>query len=97
MARLQSNIPLVQLRKEAGKLMVIKQYSHGLVVTKYPDMSKIKATKKQKVVRSKFKEAVAYAQSILQDDAQRKLYQQKVKPPQTIYHFALQEYMKNHL
>ena len=96
MARLQSNTSLRELRKQAGKVIAIKQYRQGLVITKYPDMSKIKPTQKQKAMRRKFKQAVAYAKSILQDEALIKLYQQKVKPSQSIYHFAVKEYMKSH-
>ena len=93
MARLKTTIPVNELRKMAGKLMVIKQYKHIVVVTKYPDMSKVKPTQKQKEKRRKFSEAVAFAQSILKDEALKKAYLQKLSGKQTVYHFALKEYL----
>ncbi len=94
MARLNTDIPIQELRKVTGKLVVVKQYGEKLVITQYPDMSKIRASEKQKDMRNKFRQAVNYAKGILQDPAKRKLYSKKVKAPQTLYHFLLQEYLK---
>jgi hypothetical protein len=47
-----------------GKKYVIKQYKKGQVVTRYPDMSGIVPSTKQKVRRRLFARAVRYAQSI---------------------------------
>ena len=67
MARLHSNDPLSQLSGHIGKKVVVKQYTNKTIVTAYPDMSKVKPSKKQKAKRSIFKEAVAYAQHINRD------------------------------
>jgi len=59
-------------------------------------MSDVKPSQKQKEKRSKFKEAVQYAKSITQDPAAKKIYQKKIKSTQTVYHFAISEYLLNH-
>lgn len=95
MAKIKSDISLEELKKLLGKEMVVKQYAHGKVITKFPDMSNIVPSKQQKQERSKFKEAVAYAQVILQDPEKKAAYQKKIAPGQTVYHFALKEYLQS--
>ncbi len=96
MATANNNIVLHETSGHIGKQIVIKQYAYGTVVTKYPDMSNIKPSKKQKQKRNKFKEAVAYSKAIINDPVKKKAYSKKVKKGQTVYHFALQEYLNNH-
>src|SRR5665647_797308 len=47
-----------------GKKYVVKHYRKGIVVTKYPHMTGIIASKKQVVCRASFAEAAAYARDI---------------------------------
>jgi len=56
-------------------------------------MSKVKASVKQKGNRSVFKDAVAYAKSIIANPEKKKKYSLKVKPGESIYHYALKEYL----
>jgi bifunctional DNA-binding transcriptional regulator/antitoxin component of YhaV-PrlF toxin-antitoxin module len=93
MAR-SKNIFLHNVRGQIGKEIVVKKYGKKTVVTKYPDMSKVKPSKLQKVKRSKFAEAVANAQNILRTPALKAQYAKKVKRRQTVYNYAIKEYMK---
>lgn len=85
-------------RGHIEKTIVVKQYPEDrTIITAYPDMSRVKPSKDQKVQRSLFKEAVAYAKSILADDtekqkAQSRLYQRTG----SLYHALLKEYIQLH-
>ena len=73
---------------------VIKQTRHGAVLSKIPDMSKVKPSKLQKQKRAVFKQAVAYAQAILADPEKLKEYKKNVKRGKTVYHTAIAEYFR---
>ncbi len=93
MAR-SKNILLHGSSGHIGKEFVIKKYGNKTIITAYPDMSKVKPSKLQKVKRSRFAEAVAYAQNILRDPALKAQYAKKVKQGQKVYHYAIKEFMK---
>jgi hypothetical protein len=76
-----------------GKTVVVKQYATKTVITAYPDMSKVMASAKQQYCKFLFKEAVAYAQSILNDPAQKAAYAAKLPAGRSVYHAALSEYL----
>lgn len=94
MARANKSLLLAGLRGRVGDI-VIKQYRYGTVVTKLPDMSKVKTTKLQKKKRKRFKEAVAYAKQILADPEKKAIYKTRIKKGKTIYHSAISEFLKN--
>ncbi len=94
MAQSRSNVITRGLQGQLGKQLVFKQYGKKTVVSRYPDMSRIKPSSLQKEKRSRFAEAVAYAQRINNDPVLKAQYRQKVKKKQTVYHYALQEYLK---
>lgn len=56
-------------------------------------MSKVKPSKLQKAKRNVIKEAVVYARNI-NNPALKKKYLKKIKAIQSVYHFAIQEYLK---
>ncbi len=93
MARIKNNIILHGASGHIGKQVVIKQYAYGKVLSKFPDMSNIKPSKKQEEKRNKFSDAVAYAKGILKNEQLKNAYRQKLKGKQTVYHFALQQYL----
>ena len=93
MARLPSNNVFSNISGQLGRQLVVKQYGNKTVVTAYPDMSKIKPSKKQKEKRNLFKEAVVYAKKINNDSKLKQKYLKKVKPGQTVYHYAIKEYL----
>lgn len=96
MASVDKSSAFSALSGQVGKQLVFKKYGNKTVVSAYPDMSKVKPSKLQKAKRNIFKEAVAYAQEINNNAALKKKYQKKVKKGQTVYHFAIQEFLKKH-
>lgn len=95
MAQSLKNILLHQVRGQIGKQIVVKRYGNKTVITAYPDMSKIKPSKKQKAKRKLFADAVAYAKNINNDPVKKTLYKKKVKKGQTVYNYAIKEYLKS--
>ena len=93
MAILDSPV-LEGLRGHIGKQLVFKRYGDKTVVTRYPDMSRVKRSHLQKASTGLFKEAVAYAQSILRDEKKRKTFAKKLRRGQTVYHAAISQFMK---
>ena len=91
MARLPANAALSKMSGQLGKQIVFKQYGDKTVVTQYPDMSRVKPSLLQKHKRSIFKEAVAYAKIINRNPELKKKYLEKVKPGESVYHYALKE------
>ncbi len=75
--------------------LVFKHYKDKVVVTKVPNFGPDKPSKLQKVYRSEFSKAVAYAQTITRNKEKKKTYEKKVKPGQRVYNYAIQEYYKN--
>lgn len=88
-----NNIILKGVSGAVGKQMVVKQYAYGTVVTRYPDMSRVKPSRQQKQARSVFRDAVAYAQEILRSPAKMAGYKKGLKKGETVYHKAIKEYL----
>jgi hypothetical protein len=95
MARTNPDGLLKNVSGKIGDQIVVKQYKDKIVISKYPDMSKVKPSKLQKNNRSLFKEAVAYAMDINRNPQKRKIYLQKVSHGESVYRFALKEYLTN--
>ena len=94
MASIGSNL-LKDLKGHLGKQIVVKQYGDKTVVTKYPHVKgKRKPTHNQQVFRDHFAKAVQYAQAINRDREQHALYLTKVNKGQSVYHYALKEYLE---
>jgi hemoglobin-like flavoprotein len=77
-----------------GKL-VFKRYGNKTIVTKFPDMTNIKPSKEQKTQRKLFARAVVYAKVINNNPELKKAYKKKVKNRQTVFQYAMKEFMKN--
>ena len=67
------------IRGAIGKEYVIKHYRYGVIRTKYPDMTNIIASTRQRKCRDLFKEAVAYAKAVIADTV---LKEMATKTPQ---------------
>lgn len=94
MARVIENDLIENLSGKVGKQLVYKTYSYGTVVSRYPDMSKVKLSAKQKNANKLFAKAVAYAKKVIADPVLRKKYEEKLTPGKTVYNVALADYMK---
>ncbi len=81
------------LRGQIGRQLVFKQYGTKTVVSRFPDMSSVQQSALQKANNNRFAEAVAYAQGINNDPAKKAAYAQKVKKGQTVFHFAIKEFL----
>ena len=90
-----NNLLLDNLQGQIGKTIVVKRYGNKTVISAYPDMSNIVPTKAQKKGRKVFAKAVAYAKKISNDPVKKALYKKKLKKRQTVYNYAIKEYMKN--
>ncbi|MCU7552490.1 hypothetical protein OCK74_25450 [Chitinophagaceae bacterium LB-8] len=94
---------LGMIRGSIGKCFVVKHYRGNkkkkwkkrIVITKYPDMSGIVASEKQRVRRDLFKEAVAYAQWILSDPERKEAFRKTLprKKRKHVYQAAIRLYM----
>jgi hypothetical protein len=93
MAKIDDSL-LKGLRGALGKQLVVKQWRDKVVVTKYPDMRRVKPSELQKIGRNLFAEAVAYASAINRNPIQKAAYLQKVKDGETVYHYAIKEYFE---
>ena len=76
-----------------GKQFVVKHYRKGPIVTKYPDMTSIIASKNQEACRQRFQEASAYAVFIIGDPAKREALELRIGKVTGLYNAAIKEYM----
>ena len=90
-----SNFLLSQVQGQIGKKIVVKHYGKKVVVTKAPNMSGIKASPQQKVQRSRFAEAVAYAKHINDTPELKATYVKKASKSKSVYQYVLKEYLKH--
>ena len=94
MARITNKSVFNALSGRIGKELVIKQYGDKVVVSKYPDMSKVKPSKWQMRGRERIKEATAYALSILNDPHLKAAFEKELKPGESVYHKAKKQYFE---
>lgn len=94
MAKQYQNPLTKGLRGQVGKQLVFKQYGTKTVVSRYPDMSNRQLSALQKASNERFAAAVAYAQAINTDPVQKAAYGKKVKKGQTVFHFAIKEFLR---
>lgn len=92
MATGENNFLLHNVRGQLGKQIVVKHYGNKIVITAYPDMSRVKPSVKQKKRRALFSEGVVYAKAIIADPELNELYRKEVKKG-TVYNFAIKEFM----
>jgi hypothetical protein len=74
-----------------GKTIVIKQYEDKTVISKYPDMSKVRKTPKQIATHNRFTEAVKFAVSIINDPVKKANY--PVEKGKSVYTTAIRDYL----
>lgn len=91
---ISDNLILKDMHGAIGKQIVVKQYGNRTVISNYPDMSNIIPSGGQLHKRNAFKQAVAYAKAIINNPTQKALYAFRVQEGQTVYHYALKEYLQ---
>ncbi|MCU7552783.1 hypothetical protein OCK74_26935 [Chitinophagaceae bacterium LB-8] len=101
--KVMSRLLLGIIRGSIGKCFVVKHYRANkkkklkkrIIVTRYPDMSGIVASEKQRVRRDLFKEAVVYARWIIGDAERKKAFRKSLprKKRKHVYQAAIRLYM----
>jgi len=91
----KGSILLRQVQGQIGKKIVVKHYGKKVVVTKAPEMSKIKPSVPQKKQRSLFTQGVAYAQHINNTPELKALYVKKARKSKSVFQYVLKMYLKN--
>lgn len=76
-----------------GKKFVIKHYKWGIIQTKYPNMSNIIASAKQRKCRDLFKDAVAFAKTVLADESLRQKWENRLRKKYRIFNAIIKEYI----
>jgi hypothetical protein len=94
MARIKNNDLLTGLAGAIGTQLVVRVRNGKTFVSKFPDMSKVKPSAKQRKEKSRFAKAVSFAQSIINNPAKKAAY--KVKKGQSVYNAAISDYLKQH-
>jgi hypothetical protein len=80
-------------RGAIGKEIVIKRYRYGKIITRFPDMSRIIASAKQRKCRDLFKLAVAYAKEVIADGERKRTWQKRIRRRNGVYNEAVKYYM----
>lgn len=93
MARMPPHSPLTGASGAVGKEIVFKRYGNKTVVSKYPDMTKVKPSALQRQGRSLFAEAVRFAQLINNHPELKALYTSELQAGESVFHKAKQEYL----
>jgi hypothetical protein len=94
MKKIKLPLSLRMVRGGIGKKFVIKHYAHGIVQTKFPDMSQIVPSEQQRACRSAFKNAVAAAKEIFDDPAQKAWWERKLQCRRRLFNGIVQYLMK---
>ena len=84
---------LTWITGKVGKEFVIKHYIYGVVKTKYPDMTRIIASAKQRKCRNLFKEAVVYARGVYADPVRKKEWWARARNKGHVFNYIIKEYM----
>lgn len=95
MASTNNNLLLQGVRGALGDL-VIKQYKNKTVICKKPNMRNVQRSQKQKDNSTLFACAAAYAKAIVNDPIKKQSYAAKVATGQSVYNFAIREFLNMH-
>jgi len=93
MAISKNNIVTETLSGKVGNI-IFKNYGNKTVISKYPDMSNVVKTEKQKENQLQFRAAQAYAKSILSDPEKKLAFTKTIPKDKTVYHAAISKYLK---
>lgn len=101
MARVKDNLLTSGTAGTVGKNIVYKQINGKTFMSKYPDMSQVQYNKTQIEYQNLFAHGVEYAQGVLKDPDRVAAYRKKMQNDKrhrhkSIYHFALQLFMKKY-
>jgi hypothetical protein len=94
MPKIEFDDPVKAIQGKIFEDMVIKRYPNGkLVISKRPNMTKVRWSKAQKANRQHFKLAIAYAKAALADPVVRAKYEKMAKKQhRDAWHVAVSDY-----
>jgi hypothetical protein len=90
-AKASGNILAKGMKGSIGKELVYRTTKNGTFACKYPDMSGVNPSKNQAKGRSRFAEAVKFAQAVVKDPVKSAKY--KDGNEYSVYHAAIKDYM----
>ena len=93
MKKIQVSFLMRRIQGAIGKKFVVKHYRKGVVVTRFPDMTKIVASPHQRKCRDAFREAVVWAKKVMADPVTKQAYQRKLKAKRRLFNRLIKEYM----
>lgn len=93
MATCDDNLLTRGNRGRIGNL-IFRPWGKRTVVSVVPDYTNRKWSKAQKANRMRFRDAMAYARTAMNDPEKLKYYQKKAKGMQTVWNVAVADYMK---
>ena len=90
----RKRLPLIyrMIQGAIGKRFVIKHYSYGIIMTRYPNMKNVIPTQKQKLRRRLFRKAVQYAQSIYADPVLKEKKRRMLRRPKRLFQALMKEW-----
>ncbi len=77
-----------------GKRFVIKHYSYGIIMTRYPNMKNIIPSEAQKMRRRLFCKAVKYAQSVYAKPELKEEKRRILRRPKRLFQALMKEWFK---
>lgn len=93
MKRRKLALQFANIRGSIAKSIVVRHTPYGVIVQRYPDMSRIRPTTAQKNCRSSFRDAVAWAKQVIADPDMKKEWQKKLRRVNGVYNAAISFYM----
>ena len=95
MAKVTLNPSIDEIRGKIGGYVFRRAPSGKLILSKAPDMSKVKWSKAQKENRERFKKAVAYYKAAVADPTVRASYEKRAsKENKRVFDLAVSDYLK---
>ena len=95
MAISKDNIVTHSLSGKVGNV-IFKNYGDKTVISKHPDMSKVRKSAKQLENQELFSRAHHYAKSIIVDPIKKLAFSKTIPKGKMVYHAAVSKYLKEH-
>ena len=95
MAKIKLSPVLEEIRGRLGNYVFRRTHTGEVILSKVPDMSKVKWSKAQKAHRQRFKKAVAYARAAMAEPKVRAVYEKMAaKKNKRPFDMAVSDYFK---
>ena len=95
MAKIKLSPMLQEVRGRLGDYVFRRTHTGEVILSKVPDMSKVKWSKAQKAHRQRFKKAVAYARAAMAEPKVRAVYEKMAaKNNKRPFDMAVSDYFK---